>query len=225
MLKLLDKILLGDDVVTNFYHHYQNLEFRNWLVSLLPEVEDCRTTNQDNPWHIYNCLDHILTAVESVNKQSVDLDINTRRLLAYTMFLHDIGKPQSKIRRYSKLYNREVDSFFNHNLASVKIGKRVLNNLGFNNADQQIILKLVEEHDAFIPLTLDNSVEKHKQLLTKSHLIELVKRLSINNNGLQMMKYLVMVGRADNLAQNPVMTEQSLKLVDAVNDMLDEFNK
>jgi UTP:GlnB (protein PII) uridylyltransferase len=225
MLKLLDEILLSDNVVKNFYDNYKNLEFKQWLNSILPEIEDCRVTNQDNPWHIYTCLDHILHSVECMNRQTVNFKYDVRRMLAYTMLLHDIGKPESKIRRYSKLYNREVDSFFNHNLASVKIGKRVLGQLGFDNNDKQMILKLVEEHDAFIPFTLDNSVDKHKELLTKAHVEELVKRLDINNNGLQMMKYLVMVGRSDNSAQNPNMTAQSLKLLDVTNGMLDEINE
>ena len=178
---------------------------------------------QDNPWHIYNCLDHILHSVEEINKQTINLEYSTRRMLAYTMFLHDIGKPESKIRRYSNLYKREVDSFFNHNFASVKIGERVLDKFGFNVEDKQRILKLVEEHDAFIPLTLDTSVDKHKQLLTSARVDELIARLNINNNGLQMMKWLVMVGRADNLAQNPDMTAQSLRLLEVVNNMLYEF--
>ena len=124
MLKLLDKILLGDDVVTNFYHHYQNLEFRNWLVSLLPEVEDCRTTNQDNPWHVYNCLEHILRSVEEINKQTLNLPKSERRLLAYSMFYHDMGKPATHIRRFAKAYGKEIDSFFNHNQKSAEIASR-----------------------------------------------------------------------------------------------------
>ena len=35
------------------------------------------------------------------------------------------------------------------------------------------------------------------------------------------MKYLVMVGRADNMAQNPEMTRDSLHMLDKMDDMLD----
>ena len=136
MLKKLDEILLSQDVVADFYRSYNNPEFKAWLTSVLPEVEACKNQKQDNPWHIYDCLGHILHSVEEMNKQTKTLPFNTQRKLAYTMFLHDMGKPEKYIRRYSKLYKREVDSFYNHNLASVDIAKRVLeNDFGFD-ADQ-----------------------------------------------------------------------------------------
>ena len=42
MLKTLDKILLGNNVVEDFYTEYNNLEFRQWLTSVMPEIEDCK---------------------------------------------------------------------------------------------------------------------------------------------------------------------------------------
>ena len=119
MQKVLDEILLSSNVVERFYENYKIPKFKNWLVSILPEIEDCNKTNQDNPWHVYNVLEHILHSVEEMNKQTKTEEYKIRRMLAYTMLLHDIGKPECKIRRYSKLYKREVDSFFNHNLASI----------------------------------------------------------------------------------------------------------
>lgn len=219
MLKLLDDILLSDNVVENFYKGYERQEFKNWLVSILPEIEHCKNTEQDNPWHIYNCLDHILHSVEEMNKQTKDFEYNIRRMLAYTMFFHDIGKPECKIRRYAKLYGREVDSFFNHNLASVKIGERALNKFGFNSDEKKLILKLVKEHDLFMNLTLENTTNKYKRTLTQDVLDELVINLD-EHNGKNTMEYLIMVGKSDNLAQNPKMTSQSLKLLDVMTDML-----
>lgn len=221
MLKLLDEILLSDDVVNKFNESYSNAEFKNWLISQLPEIENCRTTAQDNPWHIYNCLDHILHSVEEINKQTTALEYSTRRMLAYTMFLHDIGKPECKIRRYAKLYKREVDSFFNHNIASVKIGKRVLDDFGFNKQDIDTILKLVKEHDVFMSLTLEKTTNPYKHTLTKDYLQELIYGLD-KDNGKKLMEYLIMVGKADNLAQNPKMTAQSLKLLDTISEMLNK---
>ncbi len=220
MLTLLDEILLSDNVVESFYKHYQNEEFKNWILSILPEIEDCQNTEQDNPWHIYNCLDHILHSVEEMNKQTKAFDSNIRRMLAYTMFLHDIGKPECKLRRYAKLYKREVDSFFHHNLASVKIGERVLDKLGFNQEESIIILKLVKEHDLFMNLTLEDATNPYKRKLTQEVLDELVDGLD-TDNGKKLMKYLLLVGKADNLAQNPKMTGQSLELLDIMTNMLD----
>ena len=223
MLNLLNQILLSDNVVENFYKNYQKPEFKNWLLSILPEIEDCKNTEQDNPWHKYNCLDHILHSVEEMNKQTQNLEYDTRRVFAYTMLLHDIGKPEAKIRRYSKLYGREVDSFFDHNLVSVRIANRVLDKFDFSQGQKDMILKLVKEHDIFMGLTLDDKLNPHTRKFSKDILDELIKGLD-ENNGENLMKCLVMVSRADTLAQNPKMTSQPLKLLEVINDMLNNQN-
>ena len=221
-LEKLNKILLNDNVVESFYNEYKNEDFKNWLLSILPEVEKCRLTKQDNPWHIYDCLDHILHAVDEINKLSQSCDNNTRRQLAYTMFLHDIGKPECKLRRYSKLYKREIDSFFNHNLAGVKVGKRVLDDFGFNEKEIKDILTLIEEHDIFMFITLQDDGNPHHHTLSSKYMDEIIEKLNYNNNGQNLMQYLLWVGRADNLAQNPEMTQDSLHLLSVMDKMLSE---
>lgn len=222
MKKILDEILLSENVVKNFYNYYENnSQFRNWLDEILPEIQHCKNQKQDNPWHIYNCLDHILHSVEEINKQTQNLDFSTRRNLAYTMFLHDIGKPEKYIRRYSKLYGREVDSFFGHNIASVKVCDRVLEKFGFDNKNSEIIKKMVEMHDIFMFITLDKTTNPHHNQLNEKYIEKEIKNLDTVGNGKQLMKYLIMVGRADNKAQNPQMTTQSLCLLDAMDLMLE----
>ena len=72
MRNKLDEILLSENVRDNFHSSY-NGEFKVWLDSLLPEIEKCASQKQDNPWHVYNCLDHILYSVEEMNKQTKKL--------------------------------------------------------------------------------------------------------------------------------------------------------
>lgn len=220
MVKELDKVLLGENVVNAFLQKYEDEKFKSWLLNILPEVEDCKNLKQDNPWHIYNCLEHILHSVENMNKQSIDLDYSTRRLLSYTMFLHDIGKPECYIRRYSKLYKREVDSFFNHNIAGVKIADRVLNKFGFDKSEIEVIKMLVKDHDIFMFITLTNDGNSYHKVLTNDVVLEEIEKLNKVGNGFELMKYLIMVGRSDNLAQNPKMTANSLKLLDNMNNIL-----
>ena len=221
MLDKLNDILLSNNVVEQFHNEYVKGDFRNWLLGVLPEVEDCKNLKQDNPWHVYNCLDHILHSVEAINKQTVDLDNGTKRMLAYTMFLHDIGKPQCHIRRYSKLYDREVDSFFNHNKAGVKIADRVLDDFEFNKTESSIIKKLIDMHDIFMFVTLEQDENPHHQVLTNKYIDTQIEELNSVGNGENLLKYLIMIGRADNLAQNPVMTGDSLHLLDVFDSMLD----
>ncbi len=225
MIKLLDKILLSDNVKDEFYKNYNDSEFKAWLLSILPEIEACKNQKQDNAWHIYNCLDHILHSVEAINKLDKDYDSVTRRQLAYTMCLHDIGKPKCYIRRYSKLYGREVDSFFNHNLESEKIARRVLPLLNFDEKEQQVISLLIKNHDIFMFITLSKDNNKYHKLLTMGLIEDYIKEFSVAGDGRKIMEYLLMVGRADSSAQNPKMTKDSFKLLDVMEEMLQKYCK
>jgi len=219
-LNQLNEIILSNSVVRDFHNAYNEKGFKEWILSILPEIERCEKTMQDNPWHIYNCLDHILHSIEEINKLTVSYDDNTRRMLAYTMLFHDIGKPECKIRRYSKLYKRDIDSFFNHNLAGVKIAKRVLKKFGFDEKEIKIILTLIEKHDIFMFITLKNDGNPHHNLLTEEYMDKIINELNSNNNGITLMQYLLWVGRADNMSQNPQMTKDSLHLLDIMDNML-----
>lgn len=225
MLETLDKILTSDNVTELFYKHYNNKEFKEWLLALLPEIENCKNLKQDNPWHIHNCLDHILNSVENINKQTSELDANEKRMLAYVMFLHDIGKPECFIRRYSKLYGKEVDSFFNHNKASVKIASRVLPKFGFKDEDIKKMLLLIDEHDVFMFLTLEDDGNKFHKVLTPLIVSEMVTKYNEVGGGEQLLNQLIMVGRSDNLAQNPKMTKNSLLLLNVMEEMLKQNTK
>ena len=223
MLETLDNILLSENVVENFYKALEDEKFKNWLLNILPEIEDCENLKQDNPWHIYNCLDHILHSVDEINHQSTDMEFNKKRLLAYTMFLHDIGKPECYLRRYSKLYRREIDSFFNHNKAGVKIADRVLKQFNFNEEEIAIIKKLIDMHDIFMFVTLNNDNNPHHQVLNKEYIDQKINELNSVGNGEELLKYLIMIGRSDNLSQNPELTANSLHLLDVFDSMLEDI--
>ncbi len=216
-IEILDNILLSNSVCESFHSEYENnKEFNNWINSVLPEIKDCYNNPQDNPWHIYNILDHILHSVEEMNKQTKDLNIKDRRLLAYTMFLHDIGKPKCKIKRMKN--GVMIDSFFNHNVESAKIAKRVLPLFNFNEVEIRDICDLVYRHDVFINITLDTQDKYHK-ILTEKVLLDEINKFK-NNDKYKYMKYLVMVGRSDNNAQNSVMTKEKIKLLNKIDEML-----
>lgn len=222
MIEKLDKILMGESVLEDFEKFYSDKENKEWLLGLLPEVEACRQRKQDNPWHLYNCLGHILHSVQNMNDMTKDMDVDARRMLSYTMFFHDIGKPECHLRRFSKQYNREVDSFFEHNLAGVKIADRVLPNLGFADDTREKIKFLVEDHDIFMHITLENDGNRYHRVLSDEVLNEEIGKLSAVGDGLEMMRYLTMVSKADNLAQNPAMTGKALRLLDKVFSMIEE---
>lgn len=222
MIETLDKILLSEQPVADFYNSYDQEKFKSWHLGILPEVQRCKELKQDNPWHIYNCLDHILHSVEEINKLTTALPQKVRRMLAYTMFLHDIGKPVCYLRRYSKLYHREVDSFFNHNLESKKVASRVLSTFGFSDKEKAEMEMLIEMHDIFMFIRLKDDGNRFHHVLTPEYLNSEIAKLDKVGDGKVLMKYLIMVGIADNKSQNPQMTKESLHLLDVMNNMLEK---
>ena len=225
MQNLLDKIVLSNNVVEEFYKYYQKPLFKNWLDGILPEIPRCKEVKQDNPWHIYDCLDHLLHSVEEMNKQTKNYDYDTRKMLAYTMLLHDIGKPDCVLRRFSKEFNREIESFFHHSTASVKIADRALPALGFNSATAEKIKALVAGHDIFMFITLEDDHNPWHHVLTPAYLQEEIDKLEKAGDGKTLMKQLIMVGRADSRSQNPKLTGPSLNLLDIMDNMLLNHNK
>ena len=218
-MELLDNILLGEDVVNSFYNHWKNnADFKNWIDKILPEVELCENQQQNNPWHKYNVLGHILHSVEAMNFQSKDLPLDSRRLLAYTMFMHDIAKPLHHLTRMKK--GELIDSFFNHNIGSEKIARRVLPQLGFDEKHTDVICKLVLKHDIFMFIKPYPTENPNWKVLSPQLIQEEINDLNSVGNGHTLMQYLVMVGRADNLAQNEKMTSESLKLLDMIDNEL-----
>lgn len=224
-LEKLNKILLSANVVEDFHKQYTNEDFKNWLLNILPEVEDCKNQEQDNPWHKYNVLDHILHAVEEMNKQTTDLDYETRRMLAYTMFYHDIGKPACHIRRFGKTYGKMIDSFFDHNIKSEEIALRSLKIFDFDEKSVKIICKLINKHDIFMNISEFPTQNKFKKELSEELISKIIEDLNTVGNGNQLMQYLIMVGRSDNHAQNEKMTLAPLRLLDKIENMLCKINE
>lgn len=219
-VKKLDEILLSKNVVENFYKEYNtNGEFKNWLLKILPEVEKCEQQKQNNPWHKYNVLKHILYSVEEMNKQTTDYSESERRVLAYTMFLHDIGKPATHITREKD--GEIIDSFFHHSEESERVACRVLPTFGFNEQEIKQITTLVYKHDIFMFIrdynTFNPHVKRLSMKLLQDEIMDLDRRAGDGEN---MLKKLVLVGRSDNLAQNEKKTVESLKLLDKIDYML-----
>ncbi|MBR6779047.1 MAG: HD domain-containing protein [Clostridia bacterium] len=221
-INILDEIILSNNVVESFYNQYNNnKDFKDWTSSNLPEINDCERQQQNNPWHKYNVLGHILHSVEEINKQTKHLNNNDRRILAYTMLFHDIGKPACHIVREKD--GKLIDSFFNHNIKSERIARKILPNLNFNQQEIDIVAKLVFKHDIFMFIKEQKTSNPYWKVLSYDLIKQEIKDLSQVGDGKTLMRYLIMVGRADNLAQNEKMTAQSLAMLDKFDTMLDNL--
>lgn len=218
-IDLLDSVILSKTAVEDFYSLYNgNKDFMSWLDEFIPEVRKCEEQQQNNPWHKYNVLGHILHSVQAMNLVTDKLPYNDKRLLAYTMFFHDIGKPDTHIVREKK--GEMIDSFFNHNKRSCEIIKPILPRLGFGQEDCAIIDKLVYKHDIFMFITENKTNNPYKRVLTKDLIREEIADLDTVGDGYKLLKYLVMVGRSDSLAQNEKMTGDALRLLDKFDEIL-----
>lgn len=213
----LSDLLLGEDVAEAFTAEYNlNLDFKNEIDKYIPEVSACYKQKQRGEWHIYNVMGHILHSVEEMNALTVGLAESERKLLAFTMFFHDLGKPEyHKIKRVN---NKICDGFRDHNIGSEKTAKRVLRHLKFNKDEQRIILTLVREHDVF--LKFSNEPQSDWQIKpTLEYLKEYICSLDKYGDGRKIFQYLILVGIADNKAQNPKMVIKSLEMIEELKEM------
>lgn len=220
-INLLDKILLSDNVVDNFYREYKdNNDFKKWLEKNMPEVLKCEDQRQNNPWHKYNVLSHILHSVEAMNTLTKNMDFGLRRMLAYVMFFHDMGKPECHIERIKD--GEKIDSFFNHNIASERIARNVLPDLKFSSEEVGIMCKLIYKHDIFMFIRLHSTSNPYHRVLNNDLIKSEIIDLNSIGDGAFWLKNLILVGRADNMAQNEKMTSESLKLLDKFEQMLNQ---
>lgn len=222
-VNMLDNIILSSDVVNLFHEAYKNADMKTWIDENIPHIKLCAEQQQNNPWHKYNVLDHILHSVEEMNKQTINMKNNERRILAYTMLFHDIGKPDTHIVREKN--GVMIDSFFNHNKRSTEIAKDILPKLNFSEKEANIILKLIYKHDIFMFITLDKTTNPYHKQLNNDLLEKEIKDLDKVGDGKKLLSWLTLVGRSDSLAQNEKMTANAHKLLDKFEEMLNIKNK
>lgn len=124
----LNKLLLSNYPERLFY-----LKELGLMQYILPEFLPTFTTEQNNPYHIYNVAEHTMKTVQAVD---------ATELLRWTMLLHDIGKPST---RTTDAFG--IDHFYNHDTKSVEISEQILKRLKFDNKTIKSALKLIEHHD------------------------------------------------------------------------------
>lgn len=218
-LSILDEILSSADVNSAFRKEYKNNSgFKNWIDKILPEIDACDKQPQKNPWHLYDVLTHILNTVSYVNELSKDLSTKDKRLLAYVMLFHDLGKPAC--HKQEIVDGKPRDRFRGHNLESEKIVQRTISNFGFNENEEKIIAEFVKKHDMFIKIRNEDEPEEWGEPLTEELVDREIADLEHLGNGLHLMELLVKVGLSDNLAQNLEMTTGKRKMLHNFDEIL-----
>jgi len=107
------------------------------MQEIIPEMEKTFGVEQKSPGrhHIYDVGTHSLMSLKHVAER------NTNAIVRLATLIHDIGKPQT----YKKLENGTI-TFYNHELVSAKIAKRIADRLRFSNKDKNKLYRLVRYH-------------------------------------------------------------------------------
>ena len=106
-------------------------------------------------------------------------------VLRLSALLHDTGKPETFFQDCTG-----VGHFYGHNLASKRIAEDLLERLKFDNDTKEKVLLLVEKHDMQIKAE------------------ETVVKRALNKLGEENFRNLIALARADNKAQNPIISKR-----------------
>ena len=131
-----------------FVKHFPELYVKNKY------GEDVINCQQNSPYHKYGVFKHILTTIECVGNPQIPIGDWQRKLLKWTMLLHDIGKPYVKV-----VLDDGSDSFAGHDDKSVELAKPILDRFYFSEEEKKIILTLIKYHDRYLnegEITYDN---------------------------------------------------------------------
>ena len=100
---------------------------------IMPELDECMITEQNNPHHCYSVGEHIIRSMQGVEDDKV---------LRYAMLFHDIGKPKRKITD-----EKGIDHFYGHAELSALMAHTIMKRLRFDNDTLYKVEKLVKYHD------------------------------------------------------------------------------
>lgn len=130
--------------------------------------------------------------IYDVGKHTLCAVINVPRTVAlrFAALFHDVGKAKTK-----STDKEGIDHFYGHNKVSEEIAREVLNRLKFDNKTKDRILKLVLLHD--------------REILPTEKLV----RRAVSKIGKEIFNDLLILKRADALAQNPEFTHEKLSYI------------
>lgn len=117
---------------------------------ILPELKTMYRFEQQNPWHIYDVLEHTLVVLENTPKNIY---------LRLAAFFHDIGKPE-------KFFAGEDGKghFYGHPEASALIFDKISSRLKMDKKTKKMVRDLIEKHD----MTLSRKPEKIYQFIKEN---------------------------------------------------------
>lgn len=109
---------------------------------ILPEFDECMTTEQNNIHHAYNVGEHIIRSM---------MHVRSDRVLRLTMLMHDIGKPATLT-----VDNQGVSHFKGHEKIGADMSTAIFRRLKFDKKTMDSVYNLILHHDERFPATAKN---------------------------------------------------------------------
>jgi tRNA nucleotidyltransferase (CCA-adding enzyme) len=107
------------------------------MQQVLPEMEKTFGVEQKSPGrhHIYDVGTHSMLSLKHISKK------NTKPIVRLATLIHDIGKPKTR-----KVQKNGVVTFYNHEIVSARLAKKIAKRLRFSKKQSEKLYKLVRYH-------------------------------------------------------------------------------
>ncbi len=171
LTEIYSNILCDDNVV----YILNRISKEQCFLKHFPEIyvknkygENVINCTQNSTYHRYGVFKHILVTIEEVGKYNKTIGDSQRKILNWTMLLHDIGKPYVKV-----VTDKNTESFAGHDEMSVELAEVILNRFYFTEEEKHLILTLIKYHDKFLnegEITYDNLKTLAEELGNKKEL-------------------------------------------------------
>lgn len=156
----LDKLLQGEHVGLGLFKLWQS----NLLKFMIPELQLQYGYNQNSQYHSFSLDEHTIRVVESVRKDTDDLN------MLWAALLHDIAKPFVRTDKFSDIvpgvislpYQPTIKSnYVGHEVLGAEMVKKIAEYLKWSNDRTEKVYKLVLHHlENDCPLRYYDNVSK-----------------------------------------------------------------
>lgn len=186
---------------------YRQMLCREFLFTLIiPELKECVSYDQHNPYHAYDLYMHIALAVGFGNRDTVT---------ELALLLHDIGKPQCQV--FDEL---GIAHYYEHAKISAFLADERLKAMKYDNDTRKKVVELISYHDA----TFNDEPKHIKKWLNKigeeqfRRLLEVRYADIFAQNAMSMSQRLAYIDRIKERLDEVLASEQCFQLKDlAVN--------
>ena len=107
--------------------------------------ENLFNCEQNSKYHRYSVFYHIVASIENANVSEIPIADWQKKVIKWTMFLHDIGKPYVK-----KVAEDGTETFIGHDEKSIDLAQKILSRFDFTENEKNIIYTLIKYHDKYL---------------------------------------------------------------------------